>query len=56
MRDLERSSLRGLERTFGVSRSTMLAWIKKKPLAAAIERAADLSRSHRCCLNDLRAR
>jgi transposase-like protein len=29
----ERSSLRGLERTFGVSRSIVLAWIKKKPLA-----------------------
>lgn len=27
----ERSSLRGLERTFGVSRSTVLTWIKKKP-------------------------
>jgi transposase-like protein len=26
----ERSSLRGLERTFGVSRTTILAWIKKK--------------------------
>ncbi len=29
----ERSSLRGLERTFGVSRATVLAWIKKKPLS-----------------------
>jgi transposase-like protein len=28
----ERSSLRGLERTFGVSRTTILSWIKKKPL------------------------
>jgi transposase-like protein len=27
----ERSSLRGLERTFGVSRATVIAWIKKKP-------------------------
>jgi transposase-like protein len=26
----ERSSLRGLERTFGVSRNTVIAWIKKK--------------------------
>lgn len=26
----ERSSLRGLERTFGVSRLTVSAWIKKK--------------------------
>jgi transposase-like protein len=28
----ERSSLRGLERTFGVSRSSVIAWLKKKPL------------------------
>ena len=28
----ERSSLRGLERTFGVSRKTVSAWLKKKPL------------------------
>ena len=27
----ERSSLRGLERTFGVARSTVLRWLKKKP-------------------------
>jgi transposase-like protein len=26
----ERSSLRGLQRTFGVSRNTVTAWIKKK--------------------------
>ena len=26
----ERSSLRGLERTFGVSRATVSAWLKKK--------------------------
>ena len=26
----ERSSLRGLERTFGVSRDTVIAWLKKK--------------------------
>jgi transposase-like protein len=26
----ERSSLRGLERTFGVSRNTVSAWLKKK--------------------------
>ena len=25
----ERSSLRGLERTFGVSRTTVITWIKK---------------------------
>ena len=27
----ERSSLRGLTRTFGVSRTTVAQWIKKKP-------------------------
>ena len=27
----ERSSLRGLERTFGVARQTVSAWLKKKP-------------------------
>ncbi len=27
----ERSSLRGLARTFGVSRTTVTAWLKKKP-------------------------
>jgi transposase-like protein len=27
----ERSSLRGLERTFGVARSTVIGWLKKKP-------------------------
>lgn len=27
----ERSSLRGLVRTFGVSRNTVTAWLKKKP-------------------------
>lgn len=29
----ERSSLRGLERTFGVSRSTVIGWLKKSPTA-----------------------
>ncbi|SRR5258708_7129184 len=27
----ERSSLRGLERTFGVSRNSVIAWLKKRP-------------------------
>ena len=27
----ERSSLRGVARTFGVSRNTVTAWLKKKP-------------------------
>jgi transposase-like protein len=30
----ERSSLRGLERTFGVARSTVISWLKKKPTAS----------------------
>jgi len=31
----ERSSLRGLRRTFGVSQTTVLKWLKKTPVAAA---------------------
>ena len=31
----ERSSLRGLERTFGVSRNTVSAWLKKRPQVAS---------------------
>jgi transposase-like protein len=27
----ERSSLRGLERTFGIARSTVIRWLKKSP-------------------------
>jgi transposase-like protein len=30
----ERSSLRGLERTFGVARSTVITWLKQSPAAA----------------------
>ena len=30
----ERSSLRGLERTFGVSRNTVSVWLKKKRLSS----------------------
>jgi transposase-like protein len=30
----ERSSLRGISRTFGVSRPTVVAWLKKTPAAA----------------------
>src|SRR5215469_5501457 len=37
----ERSSLRGLERTFGVSRNTVITWIKKGRTAASFERNAD---------------
>ena len=29
----ERSSLRGLERTFGVARSTVIGWLKKSPVS-----------------------
>ena len=31
----ERSSLRGLERTFGVARSTVISWLNKSPLPPA---------------------
>src|SRR5512135_1956343 len=34
----ERSSLRGLERTFGVSRHTVISWIKKSRQATCVER------------------
>ena len=33
----ERSSMRGIARTFGVSRKTLAAWIKKKSMACPIE-------------------
>jgi transposase-like protein len=39
----ERSSLRGLERTFGVSRTAVIAWIKKGSRAASLERNTDPS-------------
>src|SRR5579859_3450158 len=39
----ERSSLRGLERTFGVSRTSVISWIKKGRKAATLERNADPS-------------
>lgn len=41
----ERSSLRGLTRTFGVSRNTVTTWLKKSPEPAAAERHADGSQS-----------
>ena len=37
----ERSSLRGLERTFGVSRETVIAWLKKRPAAPTTRRDID---------------
>ena len=39
----ERSSLRGLERTFGVSRTSVISWIKKGRTAASLEQNADPS-------------
>ena len=36
----ERSSLRGLERTFGVSRSTVISWLKKSRAAATTDENA----------------
>jgi transposase-like protein len=37
----ERSSLRGLKRTFGVSRGTVIEWIKKGSKPAGFERNSD---------------
>jgi transposase-like protein len=34
----ERSSLRGIERTFGVSRTSVISWIKKSGKAPRAER------------------
>ncbi len=34
----ERSSLRGLNRTFGVARNTISVWIKKRRVAPGVER------------------
>src|SRR5712692_620418 len=36
----ERSSLRGIERTCGVSRAAVISWIKKSRKAASLERNA----------------
>lgn len=36
----ERSSLRGIERTFGVSRTSVISWIKKSRKTAGFERNA----------------
>ncbi len=47
----ERSSLRGLERTFGVARSTVISWLKKSPIPATTPNNLDRSRSARArCL------
>ena len=50
----ERSSLRGLERTFGVSRATVIAWIKKSRSASSVERDRDSTRCHQSGLDDPR--
>ena len=44
----ERSSLRGLTRTFGVSRTTVSKWIKKSSSASPFEHNLGSSRSRRC--------
>jgi transposase-like protein len=43
----ERSSLRGLERTFGVARSTVISWLKKSPAARSTNTDAHSSSSAR---------
>ena len=43
----ERSSLRGLERTFGVARSTVISWLKKSPATSSPNRDTHSSRSAR---------
>src|SRR5215216_4061852 len=43
----ERSSLRGLERTFGVARSTVISWLKKSSAARSTNRDAHSSSSAR---------
>src|SRR5260370_768859 len=45
--DLERSSLRGLTRTFGVSRTIVSSWIKKKELSFLLCLLAYLTRIQR---------
>jgi len=39
----ERSSLRGLERTFGVSRQTVAKWIKKSPKSSIFTKNTKIS-------------
>ncbi|HEY0321731.1 MAG TPA: IS1 family transposase [Pyrinomonadaceae bacterium] len=43
----ERSSLRGLSRTFGVSRNTVTSWLKKSEEAAGVERNAGRTRGRK---------
>ena len=49
----ERSSLRGLERTFGVSRSTVIRWLKKSPATPSTNGYAYSDGSARCKYNNL---
>ena len=44
----ERSSLRGLSRTFGVSRNTVTAWLKKSPESTAAGGDLDRRSTGRC--------
>lgn len=44
----ERSSLRGLERTFGVARSTVIEWLKKSLPADIADTNTCSSSSERC--------
>src|SRR5262249_7209683 len=50
----ERSSLRGLERTFGVAGSTVIAWLKKSQAAATTDTNAHTNRSSRSNQRDTR--
>ena len=42
----ERSSLRGLERIFGISRKTVTIWLKKKVGASSFKRDSDQADEH----------
>jgi len=50
----ERSSLRGLERTFGVARSTVISWLKKSPPPTTTDTNADTDSSSRSDHGDAR--
>jgi transposase-like protein len=52
----ERSSLRGLERTFGVARSTVIAWLKKSPAVATTNTNTHTNGSSRSDHRNTRAR
>jgi transposase-like protein len=48
----ERSSLRGLTRTFGISRTTVSSWIKKSRSASSLPYHLADPRSRRCHFHD----